>query len=573
MKVGSSRTLRSYAKLGLLSVMALSLLTTGTVFLRVNATDAAVSSSDTVVTFSDTVKVDDGNFLSPKKEESGKEEVKPEEKEIRYLGRVIKLPEIITAKGVCEVSAPRKRFKPSAAYETCYGDELCEAERILYNGYVSHFITNDANGSFTVSYLVDEAPVVRFALPENDDDDIVEIRDIVLCATAAFTYDYPEAYWVRAISYSIGYCPDDDDTGYLAKLNITPSSVYANDYAQRGTVKSGLNSAVAAIKKSRSSEQRYDTVKAIHDYICNNASYDYDAVSGDFYTYGAAYTGAPLFGGGTRGKKFVCEGYAKAMKMLCKRFDIPCALVSGNVGSQSEPHMWNYVQMEDGNWYAVDATWDDQIKKIVYNYFLVGSDTKVSKDEILSQNHVSSGYVMTTRTQDPMAYPSLSSDKYLDPAKISIKTLGASIRLSQPYGIRFGIQIKKDAQWKNAKIQEYGTLIIGSGTLGDNELTLDTEKVLRIKGQNLYSEDSGQFTYTGVLTNIPDSFFDTKVKGCGYLIYKDEEGKDQVIYSKTEEKTFNGVVRAAYDSYSKIENPNAAQERTLSLLRELLGES
>ena len=348
--------------------------------------------------------------------------------------------------------------------------------------------------------------------------------------------------------------------------------MYANDYAQRGTVKSGLNSAVAAIRQSRSSEQRYDTVKAIHDYICNNASYDSDAVSGDFYTYGAAYTAAPLFGGGTRGKKFVCEGYAKAMKMLCKRFDIPCALVSGNAGSQSEPHMWNYVQMEDGNWYAVDATWDDQ-SKVIYNYFLVGSDTKVSKDEILSQNHVSSGYVMTTRTQDPMAYPSLSSDKYLDPAKISIKTLGASIRLSQPYGIRFGIQIKKDAQWKNAKIQEYGTLIIGSGTLGDNELTLDTEKVLRIKGQNLYSEDSGQFTYTGVLTNIPDSFFDTKVKGCGYLIYKDEEGKDQVIYSKTEEKTFNGVVRAAYDSYSKIENPNAAQERTLSLLRELLGES
>ena len=285
MKVGSSRTLRSYAKLGLLSVMALSLLTTGTVFLRVNATDAAVSSSDTVVTFSDTVKVDDGNFLSPKKEESGKEEVKSEEKEIRYLGQTIKLPEIITAKGVCEVSAPRKRFKPSASYETCYGDELCEAERILYNGYVSHFITKDANGSFTVSYLVEEAPLVHFALPENDDDDIVEIRDIVLCATAAFTYDYPEAYWVRAISYSIGYYPDDD-TGYLAELDITPSSVYANDYAQRGTVKSGLNSAVAAIKKSRSSEQRYDTVKAIHDYICNNASYDYDAVSGDFYTYG-----------------------------------------------------------------------------------------------------------------------------------------------------------------------------------------------------------------------------------------------------------------------------------------------
>ena len=152
----------------------------------------------------------------------------------------------------------------------------------------------------------------------------------------------------------------------------------------------------------------------------------------------------------------------------------------------------------------------------------------------------------------------------------SLKTLGASIRLSQPYGIRFGIQIRKDAQWKNAKIQEYGTLIIGSGTLGENELTLDTDKIRRIKAANLYSEDSGQITYTGVLTNIPTTFFDTKVKGRGYLIYKDADGKEQVIYSETVEKSFYGVVDAAYESYSKIQNPNAAQQRTLSLLQELL---
>ena len=47
-------------------------------------------------------------------------------------------------------------------------------------------------------------------------------------------------------------------------------------------------------------------------------------------------------------------------------------------------HMWNYVQMEDGNWYALDPTWDDPIVdskdyKVVsgsegHKYFLVGRD-------------------------------------------------------------------------------------------------------------------------------------------------------------------------------------------------------
>lgn len=575
MKVGSWRTFRSYAKLGLLSVMALSLLTTGTVFLRVNATDAAVSPSDTMVTSSDSVDLINKDSFSAKKEETGKEDNK-EEKETLYFEQTLKLPEILTAEGICEASAPRKRFKPSATYETCYGDELNNAERVLYDGYVQHFVTDEANGNFEVSCL-GIRPLITFDASSYDEDQGITdfsvfdfLDDVILCATAAFTYDYPEAYWMRAVSCSVGY-QVEGDTGYLTKIIIKPDRVYKNDYEQRETVKSGLNSAVAEIRQSRSSEERFDTVKAIHDYICKNASYDTAAVSGNFYTYGAAYTVAPLFGGGTRGKKFVCEGYAKAMKLLCNQFDIPCALVSGDAvnDSQREPHMWNYVQMEDGVWYAVDATWDDK-SKISYDYFLVGSDTKVVSSTVFSQNHESSGYVMTTRTQEPMAYPSLSSGKYLDPAKISLKTLGASIRLSQPYGIRFGIQIRKDAQWKNAKIQEYGTLIIGSGTLGENELTLDTDKIRRIKAANLYSEDSGQITYTGVLTNIPTTFFDTKVKGRGYLIYKDADGKEQVIYSETVEKSFYGVVDAAYESYSKIQNPNAAQQRTLSLLQELL---
>lgn len=49
----------------------------------------------------------------------------------------------------------------------------------------------------------------------------------------------------------------------------------------------------------------------------------------------------------------VCQGYSYAFKMICDELGIPCTVGSG------DGHMWNYVQTEDGNWYAIDATWND----------------------------------------------------------------------------------------------------------------------------------------------------------------------------------------------------------------------
>ena len=120
----------------------------------------------------------------------------------------------------------------------------------------------------------------------------------------------------------------------------------------------------------------YDRIKSIHDYICLLTEYD---ASGK-YAY-SAY-------GALVDRKSVCEGYAEAFRLICDRNGIECILVSGRgivmrsgdgqLNEFSENHMWNYVRMDDGKWYAVDATWDDG-KKISHEYLLVGSDTVVNK--------------------------------------------------------------------------------------------------------------------------------------------------------------------------------------------------
>lgn len=419
-------------------------------------------------------------------------------------------------------------------------------------------------------------------------DDLGDVKDAILSAAAAFFYDCPEAFWIRSFSYTIDadlMSGLDQKKGYVDWVEFDfEQAAYPNAYNDLSAYNTGLAAAVSSIRQTRKSESVYETVKTIHDYIIYNASYNYDALYGSTYTYGYAYSAAPLFVSRLSGK-FVCEGYSKAMKILCNQFGINCALVSGTgmtSDSSGGPHMWCYIQI-NGKWYGVDTTWDDGYAyqdgtpRPLYNYFLVGSTTCVRNNKTFAQDHISDGQVMSVPTKFSMVYPPLSESAYdhyivdTNP-KITLTTLGASIRITDPYGIRYGIQIKRDEALNSVhEIPEFGTLIIASGTLGNNELTINTPNVRKIKASNIYSQDATQYTYTGVLINIPTSFFGTNVKGRGYLIYVDNNtGEEHVIYSETVERSFYGVAQSAYDSYSKISDPDDSQKAIIEKLKGIL---
>lgn len=108
----------------------------------------------------------------------------------------------------------------------------------------------------------------------------------------------------------------------------------------------------------------------------------------------------------------VCEGYARAFKVLCDRLGIPCVLTEGYSRSENsgktELHMWNYVQV-DGNWYAVDVTWNDpsvtgseQSAVSGYEtetYLLVGSQTLVKSGQTFSATHLMRNCINTDGLQ------------------------------------------------------------------------------------------------------------------------------------------------------------------------------
>lgn len=150
-------------------------------------------------------------------------------------------------------------------------------------------------------------------------------------------------------------------------------------------------------------KSQYEQVKIIHDYLIDTIEYEQDLTQNNVYDiYGALVT-----------KKCVCEGYAKAFQYLMNEIGIENTIIIGtgtNSKNETENHAWNYVKL-NGQWYAVDVTWDDPIisgggkltNKMRYEYFLKGSDT-------MNENHFPSGKF--TQAGQTFQYPVLSVEDY-----------------------------------------------------------------------------------------------------------------------------------------------------------------
>ena len=279
-------------------------------------------------------------------------------------------------------------------YTGSYGNQLDGNARALYEQMVQIYVTG---------YASMETPVFIFELPQPvefdnlkvvdgkvvDTEECLEAKAIlkleVQQATDAFCYDYPQAFWFRGTSYSIStrrigknnsQTPETSFEGrgslFKIQLNPTKQEVYTDAHLQMGEFMNAVQSTVAELNAQTQGMDQYQKVKTIHDYICKQVTYVNDGSK-------LVHTAAPAFIGD---KGYVCEGYAKSMKILCDAMGIDCACVCGLAKSTSAgrgvAHMWNYIQMEDSRWYMVDATWDDSGNKdpVPDTYLLVGRESK-----------------------------------------------------------------------------------------------------------------------------------------------------------------------------------------------------
>ncbi len=170
-----------------------------------------------------------------------------------------------------------------------------------------------------------------------------------------------------------------------------------------------------------SGADEYEQLKTVHDWLTKNNTYNTAAANAGSSSNHMPWEAISAL---TDESQPVCEGYARAFKLICDKLNIPCVLVSGiaTSSSSSGAHMWNYVQMDDGNWYAVDVTWDDPTvsgspgNESGYErdtYFLVGSSTPVDGDTTFSENHFAHTDDFVSSSHYSFTYPTLSDEKYV----------------------------------------------------------------------------------------------------------------------------------------------------------------
>lgn len=228
----------------------------------------------------------------------------------------------------------------------------------------------------------------------------------------ALTDDHPEIFWVGGFQVGIGYSYLTKDDGTM-DIMVSALSIAMNlntaAYASWDEVFSTYREMLAAIDAFPvRGFTRYEKLKSIHDNIARQVVYDPNLGAAGENPTDHEPTSVFLEPFTT-----VCEGYAEAFQLLCQREGIPCITVVGTADGGG--HAWNYVQMENGVWYAVDLTWDDQdgIGAILYDFFLVGSQ---SYNLRFGGNTFSSGHTAVGQrfTSDlfALSYPTLSTSAY-----------------------------------------------------------------------------------------------------------------------------------------------------------------
>lgn len=248
------------------------------------------------------------------------------------------------------------------------------------------------------------------------------LSSYVTPAYLALTYDHPELVWLSGAKYTIGYSVytplfESGEISIITDLELAGSTFTIIPTKDTGVLTGskvnplfdGTKSQIDAMLPANATT--YDKVKAVHDKICSMVSYE-----NNMQNIGNPYYQTPYslyYDADGDGKiETVCAGYAKMMKLQCNKYGIPCVLVTG-VTDSGEYHMWNYVQMENGVWYAVDATWDDQ-STTMYDFFLVGSETYSSAafgTKKFGNTHIPSGK-WTTSADCVFLYPVFSQTAY-----------------------------------------------------------------------------------------------------------------------------------------------------------------
>lgn len=190
-------------------------------------------------------------------------------------------------------------------------------------------------------------------------------------ATLALRFDHPEILWLRNNLY--GYKTASSNNSSVKVTGV----IFAFELefgGEEGAMQERMMANAQAIAdEAAQAPDTWSRVKLIHDRLAEGSAYGDPNQVMSHTAYSALVTDDEY--------EPVCDGYAMAFKVVCDLVSIPCVMPI------SAEHRWNNVKMDDGEWYNLDLTWDDAGETVIYDYFLVGSQTEINGEQFAQQDY------------------------------------------------------------------------------------------------------------------------------------------------------------------------------------------
>ena len=284
--------------------------------------------------------------------------------------------------------------KPSSYDRGYYGSKLTDNVSIAFYDAM-HNMTFSKGEQYVMNYNGMEAGAAAYA-----SGDTLLMQQFG-AAVDSFKYDNPGYFYVDWDNLTLNITRNSNGKyqvaigagridSYLIKNSNIGKQIVDYDAA--------LNTLTAGVGGTTTKEK----AKIINDRICEMVNYGFGARASGLLNPEAAYVETAY--GALINHIAISDGYAKLYKDALNKLGINCELVSGyySDGDNTEPRMWNYVQDDDGKWYAVDVTMNDSNAKTNPNldkYFWKSVET-------FRVDHTESGYVSSDKYDMP--YPTLN---------------------------------------------------------------------------------------------------------------------------------------------------------------------
>ena len=227
-----------------------------------------------------------------------------------------------------------------------YRSQLSDDERLLYDALVTCALSENPS---------EEGDPIFLKIDPGSD----EFRTMFRRAYNALLYDRPELYWLNLGGSSFQYRYSNrlfDRNTYKITFSLP------EPYDEREEMMYALEEAADEFLSDIDLSAPDDEVAlAVHDKLIDLVSYDHQTSSGSPDDLAHTAYGALIHNSSGEPNTAVCDGYSGAYKYLLQKAGIQCLILAGHAGDSEETagnHSWNLVNL-DGDWYEVDATWDD----------------------------------------------------------------------------------------------------------------------------------------------------------------------------------------------------------------------